>query len=538
MKKAFIGGRLRRLREERGLTQSALASALDLSPSYLNQIEKNQRPLTVPVLLRINAVFGVDVQLFSESDEARLLTELREILSDPQIGESVSANEIRDLVSNMPGIARSLATLHRRLRTESDRAEALVAHLGLRTEDGPVAQPAAYEAVRDFFYAHHNYFDALDAAAEQIFSEASLVIGETAEGLIGHLERRHGVRVAFADDGPLRSWDGASRTLTLLRRLSPSQRAFQMATQLALIALDRPIDALARTAAAGRDETHRLARIGLANYVAGALLMPYRPFLAAAERLGYDIERLSERFGVGFESVCHRLSSLQRPDARGVPFFLVRVDRAGNISKRQSATDFHFSRAGGTCPLWNVYEAFAQPGRVLVQIARMPMGGLISGSRAPSSMAGRATVLPPRPSPSASAATCAMRSGWSTPRDSTSPIRPRRRRSAPAARSASGKPACSAPSPSSEGRWRSTKPAASTRLTRHLERETPSLSSAGAGCGASAERRGLPRQRSRRLRRRNRSSRGAHRCTGSASGTAADSVDRARPRPGQGRFGS
>lgn len=374
LKKAFIGGRLRRLREERGLTQSALAAALELSPSYLNQIEKNQRPLTVPVLLRINAVFGIDVQLFSESDEARLISELREILSDPQLGETVSGNEIRDLVSNMPSIARSLATLHRRLRTESDRADALVAHLGLRTEDGPAAQPAAFEAVRDFFYTHHNYFDKLDTAAERLFAEARLVVGETAEGLSGHLERRHGVRVLFTDDGPLRSWDRASRTLTLLRRLASSQRAFQMATQLALIELDGPIDALARVAAAGRDETHRLARIGLANYVAGALLMPYRPFLAAAERLGYDIERLSEHFGVGFEAVCHRLSSLQRPDARGVPFFLVRVDRAGNISKRQSATDFHFSRAGGTCPLWNVYEAFSRPGRVLVQIARMPDG--------------------------------------------------------------------------------------------------------------------------------------------------------------------
>jgi len=65
---------------------------------------------------------------------------------------------------------------------------------------------------------------------------------------------------------------------------------------------------------------------------------------------------------------------LQRPSARGVPFFFVRVDRAGNISKRQSATDFHFSRVGGSCPLWNVHEAFAHPGRILTQLAQMPDG--------------------------------------------------------------------------------------------------------------------------------------------------------------------
>jgi XRE family transcriptional regulator, fatty acid utilization regulator len=121
-------------------------------------------------------------------------------------------------------------------------------------------------------------------------------------------------------------------------------------------------------------ETHALARIGLANYFAGALLMPYGAFLAAAERERYDIERLGALFGVGYETICHRLSSLQRPGALGVPFFFIRVDRAGNISKRQSATDFHFSRVGGTCPLWNVYEAFAQPGRILTQVAQMPDG--------------------------------------------------------------------------------------------------------------------------------------------------------------------
>jgi predicted transcriptional regulator len=119
-------------------------------------------------------------------------------------------------------------------------------------------------------------------------------------------------------------------------------------------------------------DSRGLVRIGLANYFAGALLLPYTAFLGEAERLHYDIDRLVARFRVGFETICHRLSTLQRPGARGVPFFFVRVDRAGNISKRQSATDLHFLRVGGTCPLWNVYEAFASPGRILTQIARMP----------------------------------------------------------------------------------------------------------------------------------------------------------------------
>jgi predicted transcriptional regulator len=162
--------------------------------------------------------------------------------------------------------------------------------------------------------------------------------------------------------------------LKLSTILSSGQQAFEMATQLAFLEMGETLDRLAEEASHGSEEAYRLARIGLANHFAGALLMPYRAFLKAAEALRYDIELLGQRFGVGFETICHRLSTLQRPEARGVPFFFVRVDRAGNISKRQSATDFHFSRVGGSCPLWNVYEAFSAPDRVLTQLARMPDG--------------------------------------------------------------------------------------------------------------------------------------------------------------------
>jgi hypothetical protein len=122
------------------------------------------------------------------------------------------------------------------------------------------------------------------------------------------------------------------------------------------------------------DDVRSLTVIGLANYFAAATLLPYEKFRAAAEEFRYDIERLASHFRLGFETVSQRLSTLQRPRARGVPFSFVRVDRAGNISKRQSATDFHFSRVGGSCPLWNVYEAFAYPGQIRAQLAEMPDG--------------------------------------------------------------------------------------------------------------------------------------------------------------------
>lgn len=378
MKKAFMGVRLKRLREERRLTQQALASAVGVSLSYLNQIENNQRPLTVSVLLKLNAAFGIDVQLFSEDDEARLIADLREALSDPLIGETIATAELRELVGNMPAVGRALVALNRRYRRSLEQSAALAARLGDDRQDRslvPVSTP--FEEVRDFFYARHNYIAELDEAAERIALEANLPIGSMASALIERLSSRHSIRVMFgaADDslGDMqRSFDRDARILWLSPRLRFGQQAFQIATQLAFIEQHEAIDAIVAGNSFADDESRRLAHIGLANYFAGALILPYTAFRDMAEGCRYDIDLLGQQFGVGFETTCHRLSTLQRPGTRGVPFFFIRVDRAGNISKRQSATDFHFSRIGGTCPLWNVYEAFSQPDRILTQLARMP----------------------------------------------------------------------------------------------------------------------------------------------------------------------
>jgi XRE family transcriptional regulator, fatty acid utilization regulator len=380
MKKAFMGVRLRRLREERGLTQVALARALELSPSYLNQLERNQRPLTVGILLKINSVFGIDVQLFAENEEAKLLSDLRDTFADAAAGEKVGMTEMRELVANMPAVGRALVTMHRRYRDAMDQCVSLAARLGDEWRDYDAAHsPAPFEEVRDFFYARHNHIAELDEAAERIFAESHLRIGDLVTDLTRRLQDRHGIRVVVEADDDIaadtyRRYDSQARLLHVSSYLRPGQQAFQIATQIAFLELDDVLCDLTDGAAFASEESRALARIGLANYFAGALLLPYEEFLRSAEALHYDIERLSRHFGVGFETVCHRLSTLQRPDARGVPFFFVRVDRAGNVSKRQSATDFHFSRLGGTCPLWNVYEAFAMPNTILTQVARMPDG--------------------------------------------------------------------------------------------------------------------------------------------------------------------
>ena len=377
MAKTFMGVRLRSLRAERGMTQVALAQALGLSPSYLNQIEQDQRPLTVAVLLKLHRTLGVDIQQFSEDDVARQVAQLRDALADNPAQESIDLPDLQELATKLPKVGRAILALHQRQLEATQRLDALAVELGDGRGDLARARPMPFEVVRDFFFAHRNYFDLLDRAAEALAREAAAAGIPLLDWLTAHLSSRHGVRVVASDDGqPVRQrhFEPDTRILRLSPTLAAGQQAFQLATQLALLEMDSTIGALVTGAALDDPAANVLARIGLANYVAGAMLLPYTDFLQAAEQLRYDIDRLAQRFGVGFETVCHRLSTLQRQGAPGVPFFFIRVDRAGNISKRQSATHFHFSRTGGTCPLWNVYEAFAQPGRVLPQLASMPDG--------------------------------------------------------------------------------------------------------------------------------------------------------------------
>ncbi|MFJ9327477.1 short-chain fatty acyl-CoA regulator family protein [Streptomyces sp. NPDC101230] len=373
-RKIYAHAKLRRLRRERGMNQVELARALGLSTSYLNQIEHSRRPLTAPVLLRIAEVFGVDPEFFSEADEERLATDLRAALGDEACGTQVPLEEAADVARDHPEVARALVALHHRYRDAAERVVALAPpHDG---ESLLTAEP--HDEVRDFFYAHHNHFGALDTVAERTATDLGRgSAGRAADALKDRLAARHGITAVTADREratDARRFDPHSALLMLSPWLSEAQRAFQLATQLALLEHGSLLDTLVADGELASEQAAGLARIGLANYFAGALLMPYTAFHRAAEELRYDVELLQARFGVGFETVCHRLSTLQRTGDRGVPFSFLRVDRAGNISKRQSASDFHFSRLGGTCPLWTVYEAFSAPGRILTQVAEMPDG--------------------------------------------------------------------------------------------------------------------------------------------------------------------
>ncbi|GAA4673901.1 short-chain fatty acyl-CoA regulator family protein [Gordonia humi] len=371
MAKTYVGARLRRLRADLGISQAALARRIDMSTTYVNQLENDQRPITVPVLLTLASTFDLPADYFADSGDARLSADIADALLAH--GEEADRSEITELVSRMPSVGRTLVNLHRRL-------SAATAELEDHRSAGAVAPELSvtpFEQVRDYFYDRRNHVAELDAAAERLFSDEGFSIGGLDLQLARHLDQTYGVRVVIGSSGEptvaKRRYDVEAATVTLARSLTAGQRAFQLATQLALLSQRARIDALVDASTVAND-SRPVLRVGLANYFAGALVLPYGVFASAARELRYDVGLLSRRFEVGFETVCHRLSTLQRPGDRGIPFIFVRVDRAGNISKRQSATAFHFSRVGGNCPLWVVHDAFSMAGRIHTQVSEMPDG--------------------------------------------------------------------------------------------------------------------------------------------------------------------
>ncbi|MCF8570547.1 short-chain fatty acyl-CoA regulator family protein [Gordonia sp. HY002] len=371
MAKTYVGARLRRLRADLGISQAALARRVDLSTTYVNQLENDHRPITVSVLLNLTSAFDLPADFFADSGDARLSADVADALLSH--GESADRAEITELVSRMPSVGRTLVNLNRRLTAATTALE------DQRSADTapPDVPMTPFEQVRDYFYDRRNHITELDTAAEHLFIDAGFTVGGLDLQLAQHLDDVYGIRVTIGSSTDpstaKRRFDPESATVTLARRLTAGQRAFQLATQLALLSHAEQIDAL--IAASTVAETSRaVLRVGLANYFAGALVLPYGLFASTARELRYDVGLLARRFEVGFETVCHRLSTLQRPGDRGIPFIFVRVDRAGNISKRQSATAFHFSRVGGNCPLWVVHDAFSMPGRIHTQVSEMPDG--------------------------------------------------------------------------------------------------------------------------------------------------------------------
>lgn len=367
-RRLYAGARLAEIRQGLGLTQTAFAKSLGVSLPYLNQMERNHRPVSAGVIAGLAESHGVDVAVFTQDEGDRLAADLGEALADPMFREGAPSRAERQLVAqNAPRLAHAFLALHRAHAQAQERLASLDAAL-----DRPSAAPWPWEEVRDFFHYCDNYLDSIDRAAEAFSRRVGFSGTDRLDRAAAWLGDAHGVRVVEGTEG-LRRFDPETRVLAV-GAADPATRAFQLAHQVALIAHDGLLEATLDLARFQTGEARAIAKVGLANYFAGAALLPYGDFLEAARGLRHDIEALAAAFEASLEQVGHRLSTLQRPGARGVPFFFARVDQAGTITKRHSATRLQFARYGGACPLWNVHRAFEQPGRILRQLAQTPDG--------------------------------------------------------------------------------------------------------------------------------------------------------------------
>ena len=375
--KIFIGPRLRRLRIAQGQTQAQMARGLGISTSYVNLLEKNERSVSVPVLLRLFEVYGVDWRDIADDDASAHLADLRGALQNPIFeGARPDLTQIRAAFSHSPDLAACFLRLHRAYLAVTDQMMSVAGAAGA-AQEVVAASPEAH--VHNLFRRHGNHFDDLERAAEAFWAGQVIPADEVYSALKARLRQRQRlqVRVVPMSEMPLslREYDETAREVRLSEAMDHPNRVFQLVHVAALIEqrarLDDLVDASGLEAAGSRARY----RVELANYFAAAVLMPYDAFLREALGSRYDIAHLATRFGVSFEQACHRATTLQRAGARGVPFFFLRIDKAGNVTKRFNATDFHLAEYGGACPRLDVHTSFRMPGRIVPQFVELPDGG-------------------------------------------------------------------------------------------------------------------------------------------------------------------
>ncbi len=375
MRKTMIGPRLRQLRRERDQTQAAMAKTLGVSTSYVNLLENNQRSLSVQMLMALSEAYNVDWRELVKDEASNRLADLRSMFRDPVFGKNPpDLQELRGAIDHAPRLTEQLLGLYKSHRAALDQ----MMRLGSDRMPDAILQTSPETIIHDFFRDHSNYFHDLELAAEVLRGAEPCDADEVYTVLKSRMQQKHGVSVQTSpiDDmkGALRFFDEEAGAVFLSQALDYPNRTFQLAHVLCLVEFPDVLRDLTKDLDISSQAGISRCTVELANYFAAAVLTPYAPFLAEAERTQYDVDRLAAAFDVSFEQASHRLTTLQREGNRGVPFFFLRIDRAGNVTKRFNATSFSLAEHGGSCPVWNIHTAFNTPGQIRPQFVELPDG--------------------------------------------------------------------------------------------------------------------------------------------------------------------
>lgn len=374
-RKTFVGPRLRRLRREHSQTQAEMAETLGVSAAYVNLLENNQRSLSVPMLMSLSDAYGVDWRDLIKDESSTLLADMRNALQDPTFGAAKpDLQELRAAIDHAPRLVENFLHLYRSHRTA-------VQYMMRRDSEGTqqeFLESSPETIIHDFFRDHQNHFPVLEREAAKLRATEPCSQDDIYGMLKRRLDKKHGIDVNITTidtmKQSLRVYDAQDSVVHLSEALDHQNRVFQLAHLLCLLELSDVLDGLTRDSAIRSERGQARCHVELANYFAAAFLMPYEPFLARAEEAKYDIDRIAASFGVSFEQVCHRLTTMQCKGAEGVPFFFLRVDKAGNVTKRFNSTTFNLAEYGGACPVWNIHTSFRTPGVIVPQFVELPDG--------------------------------------------------------------------------------------------------------------------------------------------------------------------
>ncbi len=375
MAKTFVGPQLRQLRRDRHQTQAEMAQVLGVSAGYINLLENNQRSLSVRLLMALSDAYQVDWRHLVRDERSTLLSELRTVIRDPMFSAGApELPELRAAIDHAPRLVEQFLQLYKIHRTTLER----VMRQGTAGKPEGLLAFSAEAVIHDFFRNHRNYFHALEGAAEALRADLRCDTDDLYAAVKARLLGMHGIRVRRRAGEEmiqaLRVYDRDERVVHLSEVLDHANQVFQIVHVLCLVEQQDLLDALTANSDVAEGTSLARCHVELANYFAAAVLMPYQPFLQTAEETAYDIDRIAARFGVSYEQACQRLTTLQRPGAQGVPFFFLRVDKAGNVTKRFNSTSFHLAEYGGACPVWNVHMSFRMPGVILPQFVELPDG--------------------------------------------------------------------------------------------------------------------------------------------------------------------
>lgn len=374
MQKTFVGPQLRQLRRTRKETQAEMAKALGVSPAYVNLLENNQRSLSVQMLMALSDVYGVDWRDLVQDPSSGILTELRSVLQDPIFERAPDLQELRAAIDHAPGLVEQFLMIYRVHRNTLDK----ILRQGRERMPADLLASSPETVIHDFFRNHRNHFPELETAAEKLRAETPCGPDDVYAVLKARLADRHGLTVKIepveAMSEALRIHDREADEVRLSAALDHPNRTFQLAHVLCLVEFPKELQLLTRDSGVTSPAALARCQVELANYFAAAVVMPYTEFHETAETTQYDVDRIASAFGVSFEQVCQRLTTLQRKNASGVPFFFLRVDKAGNVTKRFNSTTFTLAEYGGACPVWNIHTAFRTPGVITPQFVELPEG--------------------------------------------------------------------------------------------------------------------------------------------------------------------